>query len=632
MSRFAELSDGRRLEFPDGTTDDVIQATVRRELGIATGEQPQVTPRQLTEAMGFGPLLRGAEGAVLGLQQAGAGAQQLFEGVPAVIPSLLDTEEERVAREAATSERQAELTRGISERDVRIEELGTAGLVGSVVGEAAPSVLLPGGLPGGILKRLGTGIAADIAASVADPVREDETRASNLQRAATFSAIFRVPTGAVGAAISPVINRIANSRAGNVRSEDARKLIETADAEDIRIFFDDISQSPLAKKASVAAEIFDFLGTGAGRRAQNKDIAAAADRWLQRVSGDSDDFAEVVQSGVKRKLDIFRREASRKYDRVARELGDAALAPVPTERFTRLSTQGIAAETSKGTRANPAVIDFLTRFRDAPRGNFDEMIEFRSDLNKEFADFISADTALAKSSINAITRAKDALNADMSAFAKSNGAEGAWRAANEFYANTVVQFKKGKLKSLLNPRNAANFDEQAAWKYLTQNSTNPQRARLMWQSLDAKGRAGVRAGLITEAVEVASGETGIFSPAKFASYLENKAPVVDQFFRGAAGEELKGLQKVMRHVERAGQFAENPPTGQRLIPLALLGGVPFAPGSVATLAGTSLAIKGMFQTKAGRDFLLAANKATPASERFNEIVEIFNKVGARASN
>ncbi len=43
MSRFAELADGRRLEFPDGTSDEVIQATVRRVLGqqeaVPTREQ-----------------------------------------------------------------------------------------------------------------------------------------------------------------------------------------------------------------------------------------------------------------------------------------------------------------------------------------------------------------------------------------------------------------------------------------------------------------------------------------------------------------------------------------------------------------------------------------------------------------
>ena len=43
MSRFAELADGRRLEFPDDTPDEVIQATVKRVLGVAA---PQRTREQ----------------------------------------------------------------------------------------------------------------------------------------------------------------------------------------------------------------------------------------------------------------------------------------------------------------------------------------------------------------------------------------------------------------------------------------------------------------------------------------------------------------------------------------------------------------------------------------------------------
>ena len=46
MSRFAELPDGRRLEFPDGTPDEVIQATVRRELGLSDLGEPQRTREQ----------------------------------------------------------------------------------------------------------------------------------------------------------------------------------------------------------------------------------------------------------------------------------------------------------------------------------------------------------------------------------------------------------------------------------------------------------------------------------------------------------------------------------------------------------------------------------------------------------
>ena len=42
MSRFAELADGRRLEFPDSTSDEVIQATVKRVLA----ESAQLTREQ----------------------------------------------------------------------------------------------------------------------------------------------------------------------------------------------------------------------------------------------------------------------------------------------------------------------------------------------------------------------------------------------------------------------------------------------------------------------------------------------------------------------------------------------------------------------------------------------------------
>lgn len=49
MPRFAELPSGQRLEFPDGTTDDVIQSTVKRQLGLATepAAQPVAKPERL---------------------------------------------------------------------------------------------------------------------------------------------------------------------------------------------------------------------------------------------------------------------------------------------------------------------------------------------------------------------------------------------------------------------------------------------------------------------------------------------------------------------------------------------------------------------------------------------------------
>ena len=154
----------------------------------------------------------------------------------------------------------------------------------------------------------------------------------------------------------------------------------------------------------------------------------------------------------------------------------------------------------------------------------------------------------------------------------------------------------------------------------------------MWQSLDTKGREAVRFGLIKEALEKSSPDGAPFSPAKFAGYLESRSAVVDQFFKGRSGDEIKGLMKVMRHIERAGQFAENPPTGQRVIPFMLAGGAVIEATSVVAATGIAASIKGLFQTKAGRNLLLAANSATPGSKEFDVILENITKVASRGSN
>ena len=195
-----------------------------------------------------------------------------------------------------------------------------------------------------------------------------------------------------------------------------------------------------------------------------------------------------------------------------------------------------------------------------------------------------------------------------------------------------MQFKKGKLKALLNENSAANFDERAAWNYLVQNSTNPKRARLMWQSLDTKGREAVRFGLIKEAMAKSAPDGAPFSPAKFAGYLESREAVVNQFFKGRSGDEIKGLIKVMRHIQQAGSIAINPPTGARAIPIGIAAITAADPSTGAILAGSALTLKGLFQTKAGRNLLLAANTATAGSKEFDVILESLTKIASRTSN
>jgi hypothetical protein len=616
MTTIVEVPGIGEVEFPDGMDQEQIANAIQNleppEQAVPSQSQGVYATME-SMAPGMSAVPRFSEGIVRGLQNFGTGVEQLQNTLDPYKPA-----EEK-------AQRASELKSEIALRDLRIGNLGGMGVTGSMVGETAPSAILPGGPGGGLIKRVAGGVASDVMASVADPVREDETRLGNLQKAAMFSGGIRV----AGSGIPVLANKIANARAGNYKSEDIKKLIDTASAEDIRLFYQDVSEGALARKASVATE--SVFGVGS-RRTQNKEAQAAANRWLSDVSGDTDDYAELVQTGIGRKLDIFKRRASQMYGRVGKAIDDGA--EVVTPKFDAAANKAIAAETAKGTRADKRVIEFLERYRDAPRGNFDEMIEFRSEMLRDLRRLdgsITSERALSHSARDSISSVIDTINDDMGEFSAKYGAKDLWLKANRFYYDNVVQFQRGKLKNFLNEDSAANFDQQAAWRYLRSQS-NEKRARMMWQSLDAKGRNAVRQGLLQEAVDAATPTSGPFSPAKFAAYLEKQMPNVEQFFRGGKREEIKGLINIMRHVERSGQILENPPTGMRVIPYLLGAGTIASPEAAAVGAASLGGMKVLFETKSGRNLLLAANTATPGSQEFNMVVSNIEKFLSRASN
>ena len=77
----------------------------------------------------------------------------------------------------------------------------------------------------------------------------------------------------------------------------------------------------------------------------------------------------------------------------------------------------------------------------------------------------------------------------------------------------------------------------------------------------------------------------------------------------------------MRHVERAGQYAENPPTGARTIPW-LLGGAAAANAPLAAkVAAVSGIARAMLTTGPGKRFLLAASNLEAGSPAMAKLLE-----------
>ena len=109
----------------------------------------------------------------------------------------------------------------------------TSGQVGQFIGEVAPFVLVPGGVSGGLLKRLGTSALAGGAIGGSQFVNEDDSRLKNIALGSAFGAAVPAAISAAGASISPIksVADVVSKSLGSKRAtaESALKGIENID-------------------------------------------------------------------------------------------------------------------------------------------------------------------------------------------------------------------------------------------------------------------------------------------------------------------------------------------------------------------------------------------------------------------
>lgn len=430
----------------------------------------------------------------------------------------------------------------------------------------------------------------------------------------------KLPTGFPAPAPRPMVNPTR-----------ADLALATAEKEKVPFYFDDWSRNPFAKKLGIAAENVPVVGTASGRAEQAEAALNAAQRRTGRLAADIDSdlpFANVLQQSMQRRLQAFRGAADVLYNRAGALLDPAGT--VPTSRFDSAIHHELARQEALGSAADPAVVDILTRFDNAPRGNFSLMRNLRSQLKGAISSFYNGNKAIGDRGVDRLIEAREALEADMGDFARKVGgaAEKAWSDADQFYKTNLVPFKEAGFRQL-----AKTGEPEKLWTYLTAEGGKESRAGRMYNSLDSQGRAAVRAGMFQEAMNSALGPKGTFSPARFAGYLENHENIINQFFHGNELQEVRGFTNLMRHVDRAGQYMENPPTGNRLIGWLMVGAPAtgkIGTAAVASTAGIAGGIRTLFQTKTGRDLLISASKLKPGSPAMGAISDQLRNVIARS--
>jgi hypothetical protein len=400
----------------------------------------------------------------------------------------------------------------------------------------------------------------------------------------------------------------------------AEKAINAGVKHDVPVFYDDVAGNA-SKKISTMAERIPIVGTGGGRAAQQQAVNQAAGKLTGKYY-QGDNIPDLVQKGLQSKLNGFRKAATKLYDDVGALV--TGRGQVKTDTFDDALLKEMSRQEGLGTAANPEVVKVLEKYSGAPRGDFAFIRELRSQLGDDISGFYKPGSAVGDKGAGAMEIIKKALEKDMGKFADdaSPAARAAWKRANAFYAQNVIPFKQAGLRQLV------KTDEPAkAWRYLVQESAGVARAEKMFRSLDSSGRNAVRAGLLDDATQHATTPKGDISPAKFAQYMEKHSNAIKTFFKGDQYKEIEGFRNLMRHVERAGQYAENPPTGARLIePLMLVGATAswFSPAALTgmlSIGGVTGGTSALLQSTAGRNILISMSKVKPGTQAFDTMAK-----------
>lgn len=457
--------------------------------------------------------------------------------------------------------------------------------------------------------------------------------------------VTRLPGSAAKAA---TVARVAESDRllESLKTTNQRDVVNLAKQHKVPLMASMETQKPWQLKAEGALSELPFIGTQKAMESGQKAAARAANvageeaagqlnaakyRGLSHVEnaaagGDAravqvvkdikeagEDWRLITKTSAGLKHFRHRELVSRMYDRVG-SLAGSRQVDVPK---TLQTLDAHIAKESASILRDDKTVNHLIGLRDRLQsGTFDfqQTRDAVSDVQDAIDTYYKGKGALiGEKGAGALVDVKHALKADLDAFAASGNAElkGAWHKADKFYGKYAETFKNAKLGAALK-----DLEPDALYTKFVQAGKEGHGA-LLYKALEPKGRVAVRAGMLENAVEIATDATGTFSPAKYASYLERAEGAAGKLFTKAEKKEMDGISKLMRHATSYGHLKEAPPTGARLTQLLAYGGTGaglvaspmHAMAGVATIKAVSL----LLTTGKGKAILRAASAAAPGS-------------------
>lgn len=552
------------------------------------------------------PILRAEQEKLIGT---GRGLTDAWEGTKQIAlrvgekMGLVDPQQRQAWEQAVEAERQ------LYERHMGDSR---AAMGGRIVGNAAPYAVIPGpSATAGLGVKMTQSAITGGGVAATQYVPDGESRLEN----AAVGAMTGAGTTAALEGASRVVGKFVNAARGEVADPKAKELLELSAKHDVPLSAGDVAGGSVLPKAETATEYFPIVGMGKFRQVQHDKARDAAGRFMAQHKPDGDDWAAIAQTSLKDKAEQVRLTARQRYDRLAKAADQ--FGEVPTPRMNEAARSIITEELQKQPAyQDKALIAAMSKYAQEPKANFSGVRAIRSDLGDEIADFYRGSNGIvgAKGARH-LQAIKDALEDDLETFAKSNGSNVKllWNSADHFYRNQVVPFKDAALAK------AAKSDvPDEIYRQFIQAGKG-DRAQKFYNALGPDGRQAIRFKMLEEAHDAAT-RGDVFSPATFARKMEGIQSASGVFFKGQHKRELDGLVNLMRHAQRAGQYAENPPTGQRVIPYLTAGAIAVRPGEAATAAGGVFLLNKLTTTGWGKRILFASSKAEPGSKEMAALV------------
>ncbi len=476
----------------------------------------------------------------------------------------------------------------------------TPGKIGEVIGQSLPLALVPGGVGGGALMRAGTSALAGAGAGALQPTTSQESPLAN-------AGIGAVMGGGTSGALSSG-GKIYNVAAGKVNNA----VQDVLDKYGLRGTLGDITQNPRLKKAETWLEEIPVLGLSGFRKKQHAEAEQVAKGYVAKYVYDpaasdirqmNKDYSNALFQNLEKTVSgIDQKIVPSETKTIAKGLLDRY--PEIFKTLQDSKTESVLRDISRGTKNKTQT----TISYDYPTGK----------------------------SIKTETPIQTTLDFNEAWTLRQGLGDLIGKARKKIAAGDIDETQLGELKSLF----GAVSKDIDNW---TNQISRPDIKAAITTANNSYKDLVVKYGLIEEAYSKAASGTSakeIFSPKTFSTELKK---IVRREEKGRYGslfsdqeiDQMTGMANVMQYVKRAGEYMENPPTGNRW-GLPVFGGGLLGYGikepATAVLAGTGLVsaagiARFMTSTKMGKSLALTASRVEPDSATMKLIMRtIYNQV------